>query len=220
VGDHGSRSEGKAYTAALYASYQPGGQFFVDGLMGYQDLSYQLRRYVSATGGLVQGSREGGQWFASVSAGADFRHGEHLQLTPYARLDLARATLDAYTEQGDALYALRFASMDVDTSTGNLGLRVDYRQKLSRGTFSPQLRLEYQHDFQGGDGATLGYADQLSGPFYRTGIEVFDRNRFLIGLGAQFSTEGGLSTRLEYRGVVGNSEESDHGLMFNLEKRY
>ncbi len=220
VGDHGSRSEGKAYTAALYASYHPGGRFFVDGLMGYQDLSYELRRYVTASGGLLQGAREGNQWFASLSAGADFRHGEQLQLTPYARLDLARARLDGYTEQGDALYALRYADMDVDTSTGNVGLRIDYRQQLSRGLFSPQLRLEYQHDFQGGDSATLGYADQLYGPFYRSGMEVFDRNRFLIGLGAQFSTDAGLSTRIEYRGVVGNSEEADHGLMLNLEKRY
>ncbi len=220
VGEHGSRSEGKAYTAALYASFHPDDRLFVDGLMGYQNLSYDLRRYVTSNGALVQGARDGSQWFASLSAGADIRRGERLQLTPYARLDLARATLDAYTEHGDPLYSLRYADMDVDTTTGNLGLRVDYRRELSWGLFSPQLRLEYQHDFQGNGDATMGYADQLSGPFYRTGLEVFDRNRFVIGLGAQLSTDGGLSTRIEYRGMVGNSDESDHGLMLNIEKRY
>ncbi len=220
VGEQGSRSEGKAYTAALYASFHPGERLFVDGLLGYQGLSYDLRRYVTSNGALVQGARDGTQWFGSLSAGADIRRGEHLQLTPYARLDLARARLDAYTEYGDPLYSLNYGDMDVDTTTGNVGLRVDYQRVRPWGLFSPQLRLEYQHDFQGNGDATMGYADQLSGPFYRTGLEVFDRRRFVLGLGAQFSTDNGLSTRIEYRGVVGDSADSDHGVMLNIEKRY
>lgn len=218
IGNQGSRSKGKAYTLAGYASYHPG-KLFLDALVGYQDLSYELRRYVSASGGHVSGSRDGGQWFASLSAGADLQYAK-FGLTPYARLDLARATLDAYTEQGDALYALHYQDMDVDSSTGNLGLRMDFSKQTGWGMLTPQLRVEYQYDFQGNGSATMQYADLMSGPFYRTRLPVFDRSRFLLGIGLGFNGEHGLSTRIEYNGVVDDSHGSDHGVMINIEKRY
>ncbi|HVK50209.1 MAG TPA: putative Ig domain-containing protein [Pseudoxanthomonas sp.] len=218
IGDHGSRSKGKAYTLAGYASYHPG-KLFLDALFGYQDLSYDLRRYVAANGGYVSGSRDGGQWFASLSTGADLSFNT-FNLTPYARLDLARATLDAYTEQGDALYALHYQDMDVDSSTGNLGLRMDFQHKTHWGSLRPQLRLEYQYDFQGNGSATMQYADLMSGPFYRTSLPVFDRSRFLLGIGLGVIGDHGLSTRIEYNGVVDDSNGTDHGVMINIEKRY
>ncbi|WP_176140814.1 putative Ig domain-containing protein [Pseudoxanthomonas indica] len=218
IGNQGSRSEGKAYTLAGYASYHPG-KLFLDALVGYQDLSYELRRYVTANGGHVSGSRDGGQWFASLSTGADLQYAS-FKLTPYARLDLARATLDGYTEQGDALYALHYQDMDVDSSTGNLGLRMDFQKTTSWGALTPQLRLEYQYDFQGNGSATMQYADLMSGPFYRTSLPVFDRSRFLLGIGLGFNADNGLSTRIEYNGVVDDSNGTDHGVMLNIEKRY
>lgn len=218
IGALGSRSEGTAYTLAAYASYHPS-RFFLDALAGYQNLSYDLRRYVTANGALVGGSRDGGQWFASLSVGADVQRGPW-QLTPYARLDVARATLDGYTERGDPFYALRYADMDVDTTTANLGLRFDYRQQMSWGVLTPQFRLEYQHDFQGGGSASMSYADLLAGPFYRADVQGLDRSRFQLGLGAQFSTDSGLSTRIEYRGVLGDGGDSDHGVLLNIEKNY
>jgi len=91
---------------------------------------------------------------------------------------------------------------------------------LHAGTLTPQLRLEYQYDFQGNGSATMQYADLMSGPFYRTSLPVFDRSRFLLGIGLGFNGEQGLSTRIEYNGVVDANNGSDHGVMINIEKRY
>ncbi|WP_413894718.1 autotransporter domain-containing protein [Pantoea ananatis] len=55
------------------------------------------------------------------------------------------------------------------TTTGNLGLRLEWRRQTSWGRLTPQFRLEYQHDFQGRGDATLGYADIVGGTLYRTG---------------------------------------------------
>ncbi|NZA27741.1 putative Ig domain-containing protein [Luteimonas sp. SJ-92] len=220
VGERDSRSEGEAWSLAAYGSYHPGETFFVDALLGYQTLSYDLRRRVTASGGLVHGTRDGRQWFGSVSAGADIRLRDGLQLTPYARLDLARGRLDGYVEQGDDPGALRHGAMDVDTTTGNVGLRLDFRSKTSWGVFAPLLRMEYQHDFQGDASATMGYADLLTGPLYRTTLDGFDRNRLMLGIGAMFGHDSGVSTRIEYRGVVGNGSDRDHGLLLNIEKSY
>ncbi|WP_279363913.1 putative Ig domain-containing protein [Xanthomonas sacchari] len=219
VGRDGSRSKSTAYTLALYASYHPGQTLFFDTLVGYQLLSYDLRRYVTDNGALAEGDRSGHQWIASLSAGADLQRGDW-QITPYARVDAARATLDAYSEAAMAPYALRYEDMDVATTTGNLGLRLEWRRQMSWGRLTPQFRLEYQHDFQGRGDATLGYADIVGGTLYRTGQSVYDRNRLMLGVGVVFSTDQGLSTRVEYRGVTDGDSGSDQTWMFNVEKKY
>ncbi|KQZ57518.1 hypothetical protein ASD53_07745 [Lysobacter sp. Root559] len=219
VGQNGSRSDAKSYTLAAYGSYHPGETFFLDGLVGYQWMSFDSRRYVTANGARVRGERDGKQWFASISAGGDYQR-DRLHISPYARVDIARATLDGYTEQGDAIYALRYQDQDVDTTTASLGLRMDYRIPVSYGTFSPQLRLEYQHDFQDDSSVTMSYADLLAGPFYRAEIEGLERNRFVFGLGAILHTERDFTLRLEYRGLFGSGDDTDHGILLNLEKKY
>jgi len=217
IGDNGARSDGTALTGALYGSFKPGGAFFIDGLFGYQSLDFDLRRTVALTGNRVRGSRDGSQWFASLSAGADLGR-DAWGFTPYGRLDIARATLDAYVETGDPLFALRYEAMDVDTTTGTLGLRIDYRTQTSWGSFSPQFRAEYQHDFKNEAEAVLRYAD-LIGQTYRTDVTGLDNNRFVIGLGALFDTDSDWSFRVEYRGQVGG-DDTDHGLLLNVEKKY
>ncbi|MCL1560583.1 putative Ig domain-containing protein [Xanthomonas nasturtii] len=219
VGTRGSRSKGTAYTMALYASFHPGKAFFFDTLVGYQMLSYDLRRFVTDDSSLAEGNRDGKQWIASVSTGADLQRGD-LQITPYARMDVARATLDGYAEDGVAPFALRYADMDVATTTGNLGLRLEWRREVAWGRLTPQLRVEYQRDFQGRGDATLSYADLSGGPFYRTAQSAFDRNRLMVGIGAVLLTEQGLSTRLEYRGITDGDSNNDQTWMINLEKKY
>lgn len=217
VGEAGSRIDGEATTAAIYASWHPGEVFYLDTLFGLQRLDYELRRRIAFNGNLVRGQRDGDQWFASVSAGGEFANEAWLWV-PYGRLDVARATLDSYTETGDPLLALRYESMDVDTTTGSVGLRVDYRRKTTWGMFSPQLRLEYQHDFDADAEAGIRYADGL-GPFYRADVTGYDRNRFVFGLGALMRTDTDWTFRLEYRGLI-DSEDRDNGFLINVEKQY
>ncbi|NJC44904.1 UNVERIFIED_ORG: uncharacterized protein YhjY with autotransporter beta-barrel domain [Xanthomonas campestris] len=219
VGRNGSHSKATAYTMALYASFHPGKAFFFDTLVGYQLLSYDLRRYVTDDASMAEGNRDGKQWIASLSTGADLQRGE-LQITPYARVDVARATLDGYVEDGVAPFALRYDDMDVATTTGNLGLRLEWRREVAWGRLTPQLRVEYQRDFQGRGDATLSYSDLNGGPFYRAGQSAFDRNRLMVGIGAALLTEQGLSTRLEYRGITDGDSNNDQTWMINLEKKY
>jgi uncharacterized protein YhjY with autotransporter beta-barrel domain len=220
VGENGSRSEGRAYTFALYGSYSPGDVFFLDGLWGYQKLDYDLRRFVTTNGNFVNGNRGGSQWFGSLSVGADIAAGNAWQFTPYARVDVARATLDGYTETGDAIFSLRYEEMEVDTTTGNAGVRIDYRRETSWGMFSPQFRVEYQHDFKGSGAQTMRYADLLSGPFYRAEFSDFDRSRWMFGLGFLFDLDNDWSFKLDYRGLIGNGEDRDHGVQLNVDKRF
>ncbi|MDH5833375.1 putative Ig domain-containing protein [Luteimonas sp. M1R5S59] len=213
IGEHGSHLRGKAWTLALYGSLQPRGSVFIDGLAGYQRLDFDLERYLTATGGSVQGRRDGDQLFASLSVGTDIAR-DAWQFTPYARLDAMRGALARYTEQGDDTWALSYGEQDVDTTTGNLGLRMQFRHGTHWGAFSPQLRVEYQHDLTAGGGASMRYADGL-GPVYLTEVDGFDRSRLMLGLGLLFDL-GRYSIQVDYRGVVGSGEQRDNAvqLMF------
>jgi outer membrane autotransporter protein len=218
IGTQGSRVDGDSQAVAVYASYHPGA-IFVDTLLGYQTIDYDLRRYVTANGGTVFGQRDGDQWFASVSVGKDVMR-EGMMFTPYARLDVAQAQLDPFTETGDPIYALTYDAMDVDTTTGNLGLRLDWLREQSWGRFTPQLRMEYQHDFNGRSSAVVRYADLITGPVYGISATEFDNSRFMLGVGALFDLDSGWGWRLEYRGQVGSSGETDNGVGVNVQKQF
>jgi uncharacterized protein YhjY with autotransporter beta-barrel domain len=219
IGDNGSRSTGKAYTTAIYASYHPGQNFFIDGLAGYQWLSFDSQRYLTSGGGFADGERDGGQWFASVSAGSKFQV-EQFQISPYARLDVARATLDEFTENGDPSSALHYGEQDISTTTGNLGLTLNYKVPISFGVISPQVRLEYQHDFQGDSAITMNYADMFGGPIYHTSIDGLGKDRFMLGLGVNVQTVQDFALRLEYRGLFGSDGDTDNGFLVNVGKTF
>ncbi|WP_162258305.1 autotransporter domain-containing protein, partial [Frateuria sp. Soil773] len=216
VGHKGSRSTADSYNVAAYASYRPSESTYLDGLVGYQWLSFDARRYVTANGNRVNGSRDGKQWFGSLSAGYEHR-GEHLLLSPYGRLDMASATLDGYTEHGDAVYALHYDEQKVKTTTGSLGMRLNYPLKRDFGMLSPQLRVEYRHDFQGSSTAVMRYADLMSGPFYRATVDGQSRNHALLGLGLQMQTWRGLMFRVEYQNLFDNSSDHNQSIQLGLE---
>lgn len=219
VGSNGSRSRGESYTAALYGSYQPDGNLFIDGLVGYQWLSFDSKRYVTSDGTFASGERDGQQWFVSISAGGLYDI-DGFGLSPYARLDIARAQLDAFTENGDPSTALHYGAEDVHTTTGSVGVTLRYDQPTSFGVVSPELRLEYQHDFAGDSAITMNYADIFSGPTYRALIDGLDRDRFIVGVGANIQTTQDFALRIEYRGMLGSEGDTDHGVLLNVGKQF
>jgi len=218
VGENGSRSDARAYTFAGYASVNPGQRFFIDTVLGYQTLDFDLRRHVTTDGSTATGSRKGSQWFGSVSAGADLAF-QAMQVTPYLRMDVARGQLDGYAEQADAPNALTFGKMDVDTATGNAGVRFDWHHRTTWGAFSPQLKAEYQHDFQGDGTATVQYSDLLQMPFYRTRLDGYARNRWLLGAGLRFDWSNGWGLGVDYDAQMGE-KSSDHGVRIYVDGKF
>ena len=108
--------------------------------------------------------------------------------------------------------------MNVDTTTGSLGVLIDYRWETSWGVFAPRFRVEHQYDFKNDATAVIRYAD-LIGTSYRADVVGFDRNRTSIGLGALFSAHHDWSFRIEYRGLVGGSDR-DNSLLLSVERKY
>jgi outer membrane autotransporter protein len=219
IGHNGSSDTADSYNIAWYASFSPSESTFIDGLLSYQWLSFDARRYVTADGNTVDGSRDGQQAFASIAAGYEYRSDTFL-VSPYGRLDVASARLDRYTEQGDAIYALSYGSEMVKTTTATLGVRMNYLIKEDYGTVMPQLRLEYGHDFQGSSEATMSYADLLAGPIYRAQVDPLTQNHFMIGIGINWELARQLTLRLEYENEINAGDQNDQSILINVQKKF
>jgi len=219
IGQHTSRSTVDSYNVAFYGSYRPAESVYVDALVGYQWLSFDARRYVTDNGNTVHGSRDGKQWFASFSTG--YQHStEGMMLTPYGRLDIARANLEGYTETGDAIYSLKYQGQDVNTSTATVGVLAQWTAKRDYGTWAPQLRAEFGHDLQGSSQATMRYADLLNGPSYQATLQSQSRNHTMLGAGVALQTLHGWMLRFEYQNYLDNTSRDNQSILLGIEKKF
>jgi outer membrane autotransporter protein len=218
IGKIGTKSQADSYSGGLYASFLPVKGAFIDGVVGLGTLSFDSRRIITATGDIAYGKRDGDQLFGSITAGVE-RRGERWLISPYGRIGVTRSTLDRFTEVGGGPYALAFDKHTVRTLTGALGLRGDYAQPTAFGSINPRFRVEYTHDFEGGDDATLSYADWIGGPSYRVAVSPLDRDLTRVELGLDFHVEGGLKIGLDYDNSLSANSES-HGVRVSLQSNF
>ncbi|NID16463.1 putative Ig domain-containing protein [Luteibacter yeojuensis] len=219
IGQHGSRSSVDSYNVALYGSYQPTRTTYVDAVVGYQWLQFDARRYVTDNGNTVHGDRDGKQVFASLSVGYQHQT-DDMRLTPYGRLDIARASLDGYTEKGDAIYSLDYRGQTVKTSTATLGVLAQWSAKRDYGVWAPQLRAEFGHDMQGSSQATMRYADLLNGPLYRATLTRQSRTHTMLGAGLALQTLKGWLLRVEYQNYLDNTSTDNQSILLGVEKKF
>lgn len=202
IGSSGTRSTGDSYSGALYASFRPLPTLFVDAIAGFGTLSFDSRRWVIDANDFAQGKRNGQQFFGSLSAGYEYRTDDWL-FSPYGRLTASRSTLDQYSETGAGLNALTYFKQNVNTLSGTLGVRAGFAKATRIGTFSPYIRVELQHDFNGQSIAGLAYADiASSGPVYFVPGSPYGSDRVQVGAGTKLRT-GVLVFGLDYSVTTG-----------------
>lgn len=185
VSENGTETDGKGASVTGYASWQALPGFFLDGLAGYGLVSFDNTRFVTQTGDLASGDRDGRQAFAAITATYE---GEYagLSLAPYGRLQSSRSWLDGYRENGGGAYNLAYGDETVDSLTGALGLTISRMFVTGEGAVTPRLKLEYGHEFADATDLSLSY---LESPTRYTLSEDEEEKDFgTIGLGADLVT--------------------------------
>ncbi|MDW8847253.1 autotransporter domain-containing protein [Erwinia sp. MMLR14_017] len=200
IGDSGTRTNGRAFSSALYGSYHPGASF-VDGLLGYGLMDFDSKRVVSETGAEARGSRSGHQMFSSLTAGYEFRSPGNL-ISPYARLQYYRTWLDGFSETGAGAFSLAFApqtSAHVDTAAG---LRGEHAVPARWGVLRLQGRLEYAQTLSDSGNAHVGYAD-TGNDTWRVPLYEQSRETITAGAGIDFLLPDGITPGIAYQGTLG-----------------
>lgn len=198
VGNKGTRSNADSTVAVAYASMRPMQGVFVDALLGYGVLSFDSQRYITATGGMATGSRDGKQLFGSIATGLEFYRTDWMW-SPYARLEFSQAKLDAYTENGPAAHALKYFDQTARSHKAVLGARAEGKVAVRWGHIMPQVRVEYARSFDEQNEAGLAYADLAAqGPAYTLSGRAMDTGRWTVGLGGRLLLRNGTEVGVEY----------------------
>ncbi|WP_075256543.1 Ig-like domain repeat protein [Herbaspirillum camelliae] len=217
--DDSASSRGQGVMGVLYASTHPADDLYVDALAGYGALRFELSRFIADTGALAAGSRTGRQVFGSTTVGYEWR-GQDWLVSPYVRLDLARATLDRYTESGGA-GALTYFSQSLRNDAAYLGMRAQFDVTLPVGLLTPQARMAYQRNLQGTGTATMSYADSaLSSPVYRYSDATQESRQWLLTLGGRLLLKNGLALMLLYSHNAANAMTTSQSLNFQVSGRF
>lgn len=218
IGDNGTESRANAYSAAVYGSFKPIDNFFIDALMGGSVLDFDSTRFITTDGSLTDGKRNGSQLFGSLTAAYEFRQ-ETWLVSPYGRLEMSRSWLDGYAEEGGSIYRLTYGDQTVDTVTGVLGLRANYSIDYTWGRLTPGVRAEYAHDFQGASRAAMGYS-ALGGLPYALEIEGESSDSGNVGLSLDFTFKNAWSTGIEYQTGFGESSARDHAFALRVGAKF
>jgi uncharacterized protein YhjY with autotransporter beta-barrel domain len=218
IGDNGTESRANAYSAAVYGSFKPIDNFFIDALVGGSILDFDSTRFITADGSLTDGKRDGHQLFGSLTAAYEFRQ-ETWLVSPYGRMEMSRSWLDAYSEGGDSIYRLTYGGQTVDTVTGVVGLRANYSIDYTWGRLTPGVRAEYAHDFQGSSRAAMGYS-ALGGLPYALDVQGESNDSANVGLSLDFSFDNAWTTGVEYRTGFGGSGARDHAIALRVGAKF
>jgi uncharacterized protein YhjY with autotransporter beta-barrel domain len=210
IGRNGTRADSTDYDGAVYADYRLGKDGFIDAVLGYGQLRFTSRRYITATGGLAFGDRDGREGFTSLSAGWTWTV-RHWSLSPYGRLNAIDGTLGGFTENPgvDTVYGLTFASQPISALNSVAGLRGERVFATTFGAAALHFRTEYQHDFAGAGLADLAYSNWVGGPTYVVAVDATHRDHVMMGFGGDLKVS---QTRigLDYKADVSGGQKPEN----------
>lgn len=215
--DDSASSNGQGVMGVLYASVRPMDDLYV--VAGYGVLHFDLARLISDTGVTANGARGGHQRFGSATLGYEWR-GQDWLVSPYVRVDIARASLDRYTESGGP-GALTYFSQSVRDDAAYLGLRGEYSVAVPVGVLTPQARIAYQRNLQGAGQTVMTYADPvLSSPVYTYSDGGQESKQWLLTLGGRLALRSGITVTLLYTHNAANATTSSQSLNLSVGGRF
>lgn len=208
IGSNGTQSRANAFSAAVYGSYNPADNLFIDGLLGGSWLDFASRRFITASGDFATGNRSGKQLFGALTTSYEFRD-THWLVSPYGRIELSRSWLDGFTETGGGGHGLSYGDQAIDTLSSAIGVRASYAFEMEWGVLTPGIRAEYTHDFAGSSRASLGYTDSGGLPF-AIDVDPSVRDFATLGLSLDMQFDNAANLRLDYGTSFGGSGNHDH----------
>ena len=213
IGEAGSRTNGRAISSALYGSWHPNA-YFVDGLLGYNSLTFDSKRYVSESDAVARGNRSGHQVFTSLTTGYEFRTPLSL-LSPYARIQYYRTWLDGYSESNAGVFNLAYASQEIAQGVTTAGLRGEHNVLASWGVIKLHSRLEYSQLINDNGSARVGYAD-VANDTWRIPLYQQSRNSLALGAGFDFLLPHDITPGIAYQGTLGLDQQKTRSQVIML----
>jgi outer membrane autotransporter protein len=142
-----------SYALSLYGSAYAAKNFYFDGIVNYQNSSFDAFRNITYVDGVglvnadARGDTDGSTLSGGLSAGYDFLAGG-LTISPNIGFFYIDTTIDSFTETGAAGLNLIYDEQKFKSMTGNAGLRLTYAWNVAWGVLLPHLRVDYVREFE------------------------------------------------------------------------
>lgn len=217
IGTDGSRSQSKGYSLAVYGSYMPGDNLFVEGLLGVGGFDFDTRRFVQPLDDFALSARRGYQYFGSVGGGYEWR-GKTTMVSPYARLEFSSDRLGETSETGASYYSLTYFEQKASSMQGVLGLRGESIHATPFGFAVPRAQLEWRQDLRESSEAAIAYAEQAGGTRYSISPAGSLRSALVWGIGSEFMFRDGWALGLDYQLSRVSASESSFALRVKVTK--
>lgn len=223
------RIESRTLGATLVTTWHGEGKLHVEGALGYagveQDLTrravfQESTRTVAQTLAITTGDQDGRQYISTLNAGLDFTFGA-TAVDTYGGLTWLRTRLDGYTEEDPARsgLALRVEDTERDSLLGVLGVSVRHVIGRDFGVVIPQLRVEYEHEFE--DDApvvrTRFVLDNGASALQVVG-EKPQQHRFNVAAGVLLVLPNGWLPFLDTQAMLGSGDTSRYRVTLGLRR--
>jgi outer membrane autotransporter protein len=215
----------------LYASFAigEGGYVDVNGGYGWTDGEYERlsvfqesTRQAPQVNSNVAGDADGSTSWLGLSAGHDFRF-DAVGLGLYGGVTWSRSAIDAYSERdlsGTGL-AMRFSGTDRDSTIGHAGLRLSYAVSTGSGVLVPQLRAEYQHEFEDdAESVSAGFLLDSSGSRFTLTGDRPDTSGGEIGLSIVGVFADGWNAYADYATLVSRDDYDRYRFALGVRKEF
>jgi uncharacterized protein YhjY with autotransporter beta-barrel domain len=218
--DTRSKLDAKQRALSLYGLWRPAERWFVDGIVGWGQLDFDLRRYSAVAGATGTAQRDGDQVYGSLTVG--YEHGtasaNGMMLTGYGHLDASHTTLDSYRERGLGIYDLSYGSQTVDDSGASLGLEGSFQIVTSHeNVFRPYWMLEYRQSLEDSSEVKLNYVVMPVANDYVLGLRSYGDNALTYGAGMDMEMRNGwrLSFLMRRQNGSGQDPSTSVGLLLS-----
>ena len=193
--------EADSYNATLYATYLPGGEAWIDMLVGYTFVQHDIER-TSALGQSATADYDAHIITAMIEAGYSFDLAERgrVQFQPLASLTYSGVWQDGFREDGAGPLNLVVDDSETHSLLGGVGGRLLARLRPSENLLVvPEVRAGYSVEFAN-DNATIAARFEGAAAGSSFGIQGADlgRDAGLVGAGVTLHTDRNLSVFAGY----------------------
>ncbi|WP_083199362.1 autotransporter domain-containing protein [Rhizobium sp. AC44/96] len=215
----GTASANKAASATLYGIYQPGGGLFLEGLVGTGLLTFESLRTTSVTGRQAEANRSGRQVYAAITGGYDYRI-DDVFISSYGRFSGSHSLLDKVEESSAGWENAVIGSQNADGLTATFGLTLGYDIALETAILTPELTLDFSHDFMRDGDTIVTYADSGWPIDYVVAGSSHNRDRLTVGFGLTLATSDAGTMTARYSATLDHDGLQSQRINIDLSKRF
>lgn len=215
IDDFGSETKSHQTTGSIYGSYQVLPNWYVDGVVGYGNTSFDNRRWSVADNLLLSGNRDGHVTFGSLGLSTIIQ-AQRVSLQPYLKADIASIKLNSYAEAGST-NALAYDDSKMTSKTVLTGLNAFYDIKLEYATLTPSVKAQYTHNFDGDMNQNM-YISNLgaSSQNYNLSANIAPKDFGSLGLGLRYKAQKNIIVDLAYTASSGSNSYHANNFRFDV----